>query len=67
MTAIALAQIAIQLAPIVETGAAQLWGFINSVRAAAAQTGEWTPEIEAAYRASLQATHRDPAYQPDGK
>ena len=64
-TALALVQILLPLLPSIETGAVQLWNFINSVRSAAQQSGEWTSEIEAAYRAALQATSTDPAYQPD--
>ena len=65
MSAIAIAQIAIQLLPTVETGVSELISFINTVRSAAQQSGEWTAAIEAAYRESLFATTSDPAYKPD--
>jgi len=64
MTALALAQIAIQLLPTVTTGVEELIAFINTIRSAAQQSGEWTPAHEDAYRASLFATTKDPAYAP---
>lgn len=63
--ALALVQVILPLIPSITTGLAELWQFINTVRAAAQQTAEWTPEMEAAYQASLKATATDPAYQPD--
>lgn len=65
MSAIAIATIAIQLLPTVETGVTELIAFINSVRFAAQQANSWTPALESAYRASLFATTSDPAYQSD--
>jgi hypothetical protein len=64
-TALALVQIILPLLPSIETGAVQLWNFINSVRSAAQQSAEWTPALEQAYLAALAATKTDPAYQPD--
>ncbi len=37
----------------------------TAVRGAAQQTGEWTPEAEAAYQASLGSGANDPAQKPD--
>lgn len=64
MTELALAQIAIQLLPTVTTGVSELITFINRVRTATQQTGEWPASTEAAYRASIFATTKDPAYAP---
>jgi len=63
--ALAITQILIPLLPTITTGVGSLINFIGAVRNAAMQTGEWTPEIEAAYRKSLWDTTKDPAYQPD--
>lgn len=65
MPAAALIQVFIALLPLVQTGVMELIAFINTLRAAAQQTGEWTPEQEAAYRAALFAKTNDPAYKPD--
>jgi hypothetical protein len=65
MQALALAQLLIPLIPTIASGVEHLIAFIGSVRAAAQQTGEWTPAMEEAFRAALLATKTDPAYQPD--
>lgn len=65
MTALALAQLAIQLLPTVEIGVTELIAFINTVRTAAQQSAEWSDQAEAAYRAALFAKTNDPAYAPD--
>ena len=59
---VAIAQAVSALLPIVNTGVEHLIAWITTVRAAARQTGEWTPEADAAFRASLLATGKDPAY-----
>ncbi len=63
--AIALVQLLLPLMPKIVVGAEELWKFIDKTREAAQQTGEWKPEIEAAYQQSLLDTKTDPAYQPD--
>lgn len=65
--ALALLPVVLQYLPTIETGVEHLWSWINSVRSAAQQSSEWTEELEAQYRAALQATGSDPAYQPDSK
>jgi hypothetical protein len=63
--ALALLPIILQYLPQVTVGVEQLIAWINSIRSAASQTGEWTDVLEAQYRASLLATVNDPAWQPD--
>ena len=53
------------LLPTVTTGVEHLIAWIESIRASAQQSGEWTPELDDQYRASLLATRNNPAYQPD--
>jgi hypothetical protein len=60
-------QLGLALLPLVETGVTEFIAWIASLRAAALQTGEWTDEQEAAFRASLYAKTKDPAYIPDPK
>jgi hypothetical protein len=62
-----LLPIVLQYLPTIETGAEHLWAWVMSVRAAAQQSGEWTDENETQFRAALQASGKDPAYQPDAK
>jgi hypothetical protein len=59
---IALAQILIPMLPTIGTGAEHVIAFISSVRSAAKQTGEWTPEMEANFRGSLLVLGKDPAF-----
>lgn len=65
MQAIAILQLALQILPLVTTGITEFVAWINSLRASLQQTEEWTPELEAAYRAALWAKTQDPAYKPD--
>lgn len=65
MQAAALIQLALALLPLVEEGVEQFIAWINSLRAAAMQRGEWTEEQQEAYRAALFAKTSDPAYKPD--
>ena len=65
MTTAALIQLAIAILPLVETAVPEFIAFINSLRSAAQQSNQWTPDQEAAYRAALLAKTGDPAYQPD--
>ena len=62
-----LLPIVLQYLPTIETGAEHLWAWVMSVRSAAQQSGEWTDENESQFRAALQASGKDPAYQPDAK
>lgn len=65
--AIVIAQMVIAALPSLTTGITEAIAFINSIRSAAQQSGEWTADAETAYRNSLWATTQDPAYQPDAK
>lgn len=65
MNAAAIVQLAIALLPLVQTGVSEFIQWISVLRGSLQQSGEWTPEIEAAYRAALFAKTRDPAYLPD--
>jgi hypothetical protein len=58
-------QLALAILPLVETGVTNFVAWINAMRTAALQAGEWTPDQEAAYRAALYAKTGDPAYQVD--
>ena len=60
-----LLPIVLQYLPTIETGAEHLWAWVMSVRAAAQQSGEWSDENETQFRSALQASGKDPAYQPD--
>ena len=58
-------QIALALLPLVTTGINEFIAYINALKGAIQQTGEWTPAQETAYRTALFAKTGDPAYQPD--
>ena len=62
--ALALAQVLIPLLPTIETGVEQAISFIESVRTAAKQSGEWTQAMDYSFRSSLIALGKDPAYLP---
>lgn len=64
-SSLVLAQLAITLLPKIQTGITELINFINTVKTAAQQTGEWTPEMDQAFRDSLIEAGQDPAAQPD--
>ena len=61
----AIIPLALQILPLVETGVPEFIAWIQSLRSAAQQSGEWTDAQETAYRAALWAKTQDPAYQPD--
>jgi hypothetical protein len=63
--AIPVIQLMLALLPLIQVGIPELIAFINSLKAAAQQAGEWTAEQEAAYRAALFAKTNDPAYMLD--
>jgi hypothetical protein len=65
MPAAALIQLGIAALPLIQVGVAEFIAWLQSVKAAAQQTGEWTDEQEAAFRAALFAKTTDPAYAPD--
>jgi len=60
-----LIQLALALLPTVTTGIKEFIAWIDSLKGAAQQSGEWTADQEAAYRAALFAKTNDPAYAPD--
>ena len=64
-TALALAQLGLTLLPMITAGTTELLRFIQSVRGAARQTGQWTEAQEEAYQASLLASATDPKHLPD--
>jgi hypothetical protein len=51
--------------PMIQTGVTEFIAWLNTLVAAAKQSGEWTPEEDAAYRAALFAKTNDPAYKSD--
>ncbi len=61
MPAIAIA--ILQALPTVEVGVEHLVAYIQSVRAASKQSGEWTPDHETQFLNALVAHVTDPAYQ----
>lgn len=61
----ALINLALALLPVVETEVPKFIAWIDSLVAVAKQTGEWTPDQDAAYKAAILAKTSDPAYQPD--
>ncbi len=65
MPALAIAQAILALMPLVTTGTEHLFAFIQSVRSAALQTGEWTPEMETTFQLRLLAKADLPQSQPD--
>lgn len=60
-----VAQAILALIPLAGNTAAILLGAISQIRQSAQQTGEWTPEAEAAYQARLLAKADSPEAQPD--
>ncbi len=67
MSIVALIPLALQILPLVTTGVTEFIAWIDSLKASAQQSGEWTPQMESDYRAALFAKTSDPAYQPDPK
>lgn len=65
MTTLAALQLALALLPLVTTGLTQFIQFIDSLRLALQQSGEWTEAQELDYRRALFAKLGDPAYAPD--
>ena len=57
--------LAIQLLPLVTTGGEEFIAWIDSLKSAAQQAGEWTDAQDLAYRIALFAKTGDPKYKPD--
>lgn len=57
----------IPLIPSLTVGVESLIAFIASIRTAAQQSGEWTPELEKAFLDALLARSTSPAWRPDPK
>ena len=57
--------LAIQLLPLIQTGVVQFIAYIEALKSAAQQSGEWTPAMDASWRSALFAKTNDPKYQPD--
>ena len=61
--AIAIAQVIMALLPTVTSGVEHLIAFVKTVRKSALSNGEWTEEMEQAFRAALLATGSDPKWK----
>ncbi len=57
----------IPLLPQIGGDIASLINWINSIRSAAQQSGEWTPAMDQAYHQALIAAGQTPAWKPDPK
>lgn len=55
----------IAIIPTIGRGVETIIALIGSIRSAAKQTGEWTPELETAFLESLLATNTNPVYKQD--
>ena len=64
MSAGAILMVALQFLPMIQTGVAEFLAWLEVLRSAAIQTGEWTPEQDAAFVAAVRAHKNDPAWQP---
>lgn len=65
MSTIAALEVGLLLLPKVTTGLTQFVAWVNSLRTALQQTGEWTAEYEAAWRAALLSHDLRPEEIPD--
>lgn len=65
MDAASILQLALAILPLVQTGVTEFIKWLNTLRTAVQQTGEWTDEQETAFRAALFAKTGDLAYGPD--
>lgn len=61
-----LALILANLPAIIQAGSAVI-GFVAQVRAAAVQTGQWTPAMEAQFNAMVAAANSAPEWQTDAQ
>jgi hypothetical protein len=64
---IVILQTVLAILPYAQTGVEKLIGFVQAVRKAMQQSGEWTPQLETDYRAALWAKTGKKQYQPDPK
>ena len=64
MGAAALLQIALGFLPMIQVGVEDFITWLETLRAAAKQDGEWTAEHDDAFVAAVLAKKNDPAYQP---
>lgn len=58
-------RLALALLPEIETGVEHFVAWINALRIAAQQTGEWTPDQEAGWRSALTDAKLAPEEVPD--
>lgn len=65
MQTIALIELGLTLLPKVTVGVTQFVAWLNTLRAAAQQSGEWTPEHETQWRAGLLSQQLAPEEIPD--
>lgn len=65
MSISALFELALTLLPKVEVGVTEFISWVQSLRAAAQQSGEWTDAQEQAYRAALLDKNIRPEEIPD--
>lgn len=66
MSANAILQIALAALPLIQTGVPQFVAWLQSLRSAAKQAGEWTDAQEQQFRTALVLkAQSDPAYKPD--
>jgi hypothetical protein len=63
--ALAAVQTILPLLPTIGGDVEKVIAWIEDVKSAAQQTGQWTPAIDAAYVAALLATRQNQDYQPD--
>lgn len=60
-------QVALASLPLIQVAVPQFIAWIEALRGAMLQSGEWTQDQESAFRASLMLKMQDQAYQPDPK
>lgn len=63
--ALALLPSVLEAIPQVETGVEHLIAWVESVRSAAKQSAEWTPQMQASFDAALLARANNAEQQPD--
>ena len=57
----------IALIPTISSGVQSIIALVNSIRKAAQQSGEWTPDLDRQFMDALIATATDPKWQSDPK
>jgi hypothetical protein len=65
MTTAAALQLGLILLPKITIGITQFASWLGSLRTAMKQTGEWTPDYEAAWRESMLRSNLRPEEIPD--